>query len=104
MIIISGTSRLNDTEGAREKMVAAVEAMVAATSAEEGCETIRYSWDLSDPDVMIFHEVYADMAALQAHMGAAHMKAFYDAAGPLMGGRPDVTMWVNAEKGQMGPG
>ncbi len=102
MIVITGTARLAD--GARDQMTPVAEAMVAATREEPGCHGIQYSFDISDPDLMVFHEMYEDMAAMQAHMGAAHMKAFYDAGGPLMAGRPSVKMWVNAEEGQMGPG
>lgn len=104
MIVINGTARLSDADGAREKMVPAVAAMVEASRAEPGCQSIRYGWDLADPNTMMFCEVYDDMAALQAHLQTPHMKAFYEAGGGLMAGRPDVTMYVNAEVGQMGPG
>lgn len=102
MIVITGTARL--TDGAREAMVLATEPMVAATRGEAGCHECRYSFDVSESDLMVFHEVYDDMAALQAHLASDHMKAFYAAGGGLMDGRPDVTMWVGAEKGSMGPG
>ncbi len=100
MILVTGTSRLVD--GAREEMVAAVEAMVAATLAEDGCLECRYSFDVSDPDLMSFHEVYESEVALAAHMQSEHMAAFYGVAQRLMGGRPDVTKWVGAKRATMG--
>lgn len=102
MIVITGTARLGDAPDARERMVPIVEAMVAATSDEAGCHGVQYSFDISDASLMVFHEMYEDMAALQAHMRSPHMGTFYEAGGSLMAGRPDVTMWVNAEKGSMG--
>ncbi len=102
MIVINGTARLGDAEDARERMVPAVAAMVEASRQEPGCVSIRYGWDVTDPDVMMFAEVYEDMAALQAHLQSPHMKAFYEAGGGLMAGRPDVTMYVDAVEGQMG--
>ncbi len=102
MIVITGTAKL--VEGAREAMTAATVTMVAATREEPGNHGITYSFDISDPDTMVFHEMYEDMAAMQAHMGSPHMGAFYAAGGDLMAGRPSVQMWVNAEEGQMGPG
>ncbi len=100
MIVITGTAQLVD--GAHDQMVTATEAMVAATREEAGCHICQYGFDVSDPSIMTFHEVYEDMAALQAHMGSDHMRAFYGAGEGLMAGRPNVKMWVNAEEGTMG--
>lgn len=102
MIVITGTARL--AEGAREQMLEAATAMAEATRQEPGCNHCQYGFDLQDPLLMTFHESFEDMAALQAHMGSEHMRAFYGAGEQLMAGRPDLTMWVNAEKGSMGPG
>ncbi len=100
MIVITGTARVN--EGAHAAIAEAATTMAAETREEAGCHGCIYSFDVSDPDTMVFHEMYEDMDALQAHMKSPHMAEFYGVAGPLMGGRPDVTMWVNAEKGEMG--
>jgi quinol monooxygenase YgiN len=102
MIVITGTARLSDAPDAREQIIPIVETMLAAAQGEAGCHGIRYSFDVSDPQLMVFHEMYETMEALQAHMQAPHMATFYEAGGALMAGRPDLTMWVNAEKGSMG--
>lgn len=99
MVIVTGTARLR--EGARDAFVEAVGPYVAGSLAEEGCTACRYAFDVSDPDVVTFHEEFADRDALGAHHAAEHLATFGAASGGLMAGPPDATMWVGAERASM---
>lgn len=100
MIVVTGTARI--AAGARDELLSAAQAMVAATRAEPGCRECRYALDIEDPEVLAFVEVYDSMDAMRSHLATDHMRSFYASAEGLMAGRPDVSMWVGAEKGTMG--
>ena len=71
MILIMGTVRIDPAriETARPAMAA----MVAASNAEDGCETYAYSQDLLDPGLIHITERWRDREALAAHFSSAHM-------------------------------
>lgn len=81
MLIVLGTAKLG--EGALEAGRAALETMVAASRAEEGCIDYAYSLDLSDPSILRITEKWADEAALAAHFQTPHMAAFQQALGEI---------------------
>jgi len=85
MLIVLGTAKLG--KGALEDGRAALEAMVAASRAEEGCIDYAYSLDVSDPSILRITEQWIDDAALAAHFQTPHMAAFQQALAGL-----DVTI------------
>lgn len=100
MILVTGTVRLQD--GARDAMVKAAEPMIAASQRESGCHACRYGFDVSDPNVMMFHEEWESEEALGSHFQAPHLAAFIDATGDLVTSGAEMTKWVGAERSPMG--
>lgn len=78
--------------GEDEAFVAAAQACVAASRAEPG--VLRYDlWRESEGQRrFVFDELYADDAAVQAHMAADHFKAFGRAARDLAAERPSIAV------------
>ena len=48
--------------------------------------------DRTAPQQFTTLEVWRDEAAMKAHQGTAHYKAFHDAVGPLLAAPPDVRL------------
>ncbi|MDQ3351274.1 MAG: antibiotic biosynthesis monooxygenase [Actinomycetota bacterium] len=76
--------------GRREEVLAAIAGLVDLARSEDGTTTYVVHEDNKDPDAVWVYEQYADQAALDVHMRADGMKAFIDAAGPMMGGAPEL--------------
>jgi quinol monooxygenase YgiN len=76
--------------GEEDAFIAAARICVAASRAEPG--VLHYDlWRETDGDRrFVFNELYADDAAVQAHMGSDHFKAFGLAARGLAAGRPEI--------------
>ncbi len=53
-----------------------VSKMVAATTAEPGCLTYAFTFDMLTPGLMRIVEVWQDQAALDAHFKTPHMAEF----------------------------
>lgn len=64
--------------------------MVAATRAEPGCEAYAAHRGTEDPDEVTFVETWTTRAALEAHFGTRHFRAFVAAMEPLTVGAPEV--------------
>ena len=70
-------------EGALEAGRAALETMIAASRAEEGCIDYAYAIDICEPAIMRITEKWVDDAALITHFQTPHMAAFQMALGEL---------------------
>ncbi len=81
-IIIAGTVRVppENIETLRPHM----HVMLAASRAEDGCETYSYGFDAMDESLVRVFEVWRDRAAIEAHFQAPHM-APWRAAGTELG-------------------
>lgn len=79
MIIVNGEVRFGAGEIERLKPV--LEATIAATRGETGCEHYHYSVDVSDPDLLHVSERWSEQGALDAHMAAPHMAELMAAVG-----------------------
>lgn len=95
VIIVTGSIRL--LEGKREEMRQAAEHMVAASRAADGNVAYSYGFDVLDPDVMVFSEVWTDMRPLSAHLRSDHMARFREATAPLVDGRPEMALYEGEE-------
>jgi len=76
--------------GHEDAFVEAARVCVAASRAEPG--VLHYDlWREAEGDRrFVFNELYADDAAVQAHMGSEHFKAFGRAARDLAAARPEI--------------
>ncbi len=73
-VLVIGTVRLPPENIDRAR--AAMEAMVAASRAEDGCFEYAYAQDLLDPGLVRVTEAWRDREALAAHFQTAHMAAW----------------------------
>jgi len=73
-LIIAGTVRVPPENLARFQPH--MQAMLAASRAEDGCTTYSYAVDVAEPGLVRIFEAWRDQAALQAHFATAHMAAW----------------------------
>ena len=71
MILVLGTVRLAPDN--LDKARFAMERMVEASRAEDGCITYTYAQDVLDPSVVHVIEKWRDRAALDAHFRTPHL-------------------------------
>lgn len=73
-LIIAGTVRVppENLAGLKPHM----EAMLAASRAEDGCITYSYAEDVVEPGLIRVFEAWRDQAAIDAHFAAPHMAAW----------------------------
>lgn len=71
MLIIVGTIRMppENSPAARE----AIEGMITASRAEEGCLAYSYSEDILEPELIHVTERWKDEASLKKHWKSAHV-------------------------------
>jgi quinol monooxygenase YgiN len=74
--------------GRREELVAAAQAIAAATRDDSGCLAYSFAADVEDENRILSIEVWADRAALDEHMAHAHTQDFLAAAPGLVAGEP----------------
>jgi quinol monooxygenase YgiN len=81
-LIIAGTVRVppENLPGLKPHM----QAMLAASRAEDGCLTYSYAEDVVEPGLIRVFEAWRDQAAIDAHFAAPHM-AVWRAAWPGFG-------------------
>ena len=81
MIMIIGTVKLapDKLAGAREAM----ERMVTASRAEQGCIGYSYAQDVLDPETVHVIEKWRDRDAVQFHFATPHMAAWREVMGSL---------------------
>ena len=90
-MLIAGTIRLppDRLNAARPAM----QAMVEASRAEDGCVEYAYAEDVLDPGLIRVHELWRDRAALDRHFAAPHLAA-WRATWPVLGiGERDLRLY-----------
>lgn len=68
----------------RDKALAPMRAMIAASRAEPGCLAYSFAFDAEDDHLVRVFECFADTEAAQAHRDSEHMRAWraaWDEAG-----------------------
>lgn len=73
MLLITGSAR--PAPGMRDRLIAAVREISAATRSDAGCLNYTFAASLDD-DAIISVELWADRAALDAHMSHEHTRRF----------------------------
>lgn len=79
--------------GRRDDLVTAAREMAAATRVDAGCVSYAFAADVEDPDRVLGIEVWADRAALDAHMAHDHTRAFLAVAPGLVASEPVMTFY-----------
>ena len=77
MVIVMGTVRVDPD--AIERLRPAMEAMMAASRAEDGCLTYAYALDLLEPGLVRVSELWTDRPSLDAHFKTSHMATWRQA-------------------------
>ena len=72
MLYLISTAHLKP--GTREKCVGPALACIAASRKEPGCVAYDLNFSVSDPDRMVFIEVWRDRAALDEHFQTQHFR------------------------------
>ena len=70
-LIIAGTVRVPPEN--LERFKPHMQAMLAASRAEDGCLTYSYADDVAEPGLVRVFEVWRDQSAIEAHFKAPHM-------------------------------
>lgn len=70
--------------GMEAKVLAAVEACIAPSRAEAGCEMYKFYKDTEIAGKFVFIETWADKAALDHHMTLPHFIKLADTLTPLL--------------------
>ena len=86
MLIVIGDATA--APGCRAELVSAAQTMAAATRSDAGCLAYSFSADLDDENRILGIEVWADQAALDAHMDHDHTRDFLRVAPGLVAGEP----------------
>jgi quinol monooxygenase YgiN len=92
MIVVIGFITIDPAK--RDEVVPAISTLVEATRAEEGNIDYRYSDDLFEPNRINIVEAWEDQAAMDVHMGTAHMADFLAVMGTAIGGPVEITSHV----------
>ena len=89
-----GTVRVDPD--AIERLRPAMEAMMAASRAEDGCLVYAYSLDLLEPGLVRVSEQWTDRAALEAHFKTPHMAVWRQALAGQVRDR-DIKLYDSSE-------
>lgn len=73
-VAVAGSFRA--AKGMTHAVMKAMEAMVAASAAEDGCEVYHYARDVFDPTLIRVFEIWRDRDALKAHRVVPHLIAW----------------------------
>ncbi len=92
MITVIATLKVK--AGQEETLVAGMRKMIAHVKANEP-DTTTYLLHRStaDPTKFLVYEVYADQAAFAAHGASEPMREFFQLAGGILDGRPEIVMY-----------
>ena len=82
MIYLISTAHLKP--GTRETCVAPARVCIEASRKDAGCIAYDLNLSVTDPDRMVFVEVWESKAALDAHFQTAHFKAWRAAVADLV--------------------
>lgn len=74
-------AHMEATDGNVDEVRSKLEALVATTRTEDGCEAYDLHVDVGDPNKLTFVERWRDMDALVAHGGQPGMALFGDLIG-----------------------
>jgi quinol monooxygenase YgiN len=100
VLIVLGSARA--APGRREDLVAAAQAVTAATHGDSGCLAYSFAADLADPDRIHSIEIWQDRAALDEHMRHPHTEHFLRVAPTFVTEEPLLAFYdvASTEVGQ----
>ena len=91
MLIVIGDATA--APGRRDDLVAATRAVAAATRGDAGCLGYSFAADVEDENRILSVEIWADRAALDAHLDHPHTRDFLAVAPGLVAGVPVMSFY-----------
>ena len=91
MLVITAT--INIVEGKADQFISEYHKLAPKVLKDPGAVVYSLHRDLKDPNKLFFYEKYEDQKAMEYHTSTPHFKAFFQAMGPIMKGRPDVNRY-----------
>jgi quinol monooxygenase YgiN len=85
-------ARLKVREDAIEDAKRLALGIVADSRSEEGCVNYDVHQAIDDPTVFVWHETWADKAALDNHFELPYFKEFFAEASKLAAEEPQITI------------
>jgi quinol monooxygenase YgiN len=98
-IMITGQARLLPEQ--RDQTLAAAAAMRAHTLTEPGCLEYRFWVEPGDPNSLLLFELWAEQAALDAHLADPNLPGFSKAFRVGLDGGFDLTRFEIASSGAL---
>jgi quinol monooxygenase YgiN len=90
-ILVTGVIDLDPAQ--RDGFIAAANTLMAATRAEDGCESYAFSADLDDQGRFYVAEQWASQEVMDTHMATPHLAAFMGAMGAFGVTAASLTKW-----------
>lgn len=81
----------------KEQLKAELLKLVQPTRKEEGCISYHLYADIENPDVFLFHEIWASQELWQKHMESDHLKAFAARLPEWVEGDLMIEKWERSE-------
>ncbi len=97
MIVVTGTFRVPPSM--MEVVIPAMEEMIAASRAEEGCIEYAYGFDVLDKGLVRVTERWRDRAALEEHFRTAHIAEWRAQFSALAISERDLFAFVSQDEG-----
>jgi quinol monooxygenase YgiN len=94
-ILVTGVMDIDPAK--RDDFIAAVNELMAATRAEDGCEHYSFSADVSDEGRFYISEQWANQAVVDTHNATPHLAKFMGSIGELGLKGATLTMGHGAE-------
>ena len=91
MLVVLGSATAAPSR--RAELVAAAQAVAAASRTDSGCLAYSFAADLEDADRILSIEVWHDRAALEEHMAHDHTRTFLQVAPDLVVGEPSMSFY-----------
>ncbi len=89
---IAVIAKVKAIEGKREALVGALQAGLDTAAGEPGTIFYILHEDAADEHTLWVYEMYADQAAVDAHLSSDAYKALGPAIRPFLDGRPELTV------------
>ena len=83
-------TRLTAKPGRRNELLAVLDELGAATSAEPGCQQFVVHAARDEPDLVLGYEVFVDDDAVVAHRATEPVRVATERLGELLAGAPEI--------------
>ncbi len=97
MIVVTGTFRVPPSM--MSVVIPAMEQMIAASRAEEGCIEYAYGFDVLDTGLVRVSETWRDREALESHFRTAHIAEWRAQFSALAISERDLFAYETADEG-----